>query len=373
MKNPSVSSTSTNIIDVPLPSPWPDANKRLLLGHGAPIEPIRRLGTFSPDEFENFVHQWVHEYLAFQYIEVNKQGGAGDKGRDIIAWIDSKDKTPRRWDNYQCKHYKDPLAPSNFWVELGKMCFYSFQGDYSLPEKYFIVTHKGIGPTLTDLLDNPIKLREELIQNWPTHCQNKITKTKSVILDKKLNAYIKSIDFSFVQSISPQKLLEQHSFTKYHSIIFGTSLKPRPKPAPPPVTIATHETRYVEQIFEAFADHLKCPINNPLDFKQHNHLIKHFNHARICFYSAESLKEFSRDNLPDENYFIDLMEEFLDGLIFTLLKKHADGYEKMIEIGEKVGTLQIDSNVLRDDLLQKDRVGICHHLANEDKLHWVMK
>ncbi len=144
-------------------------------------------------------------------------------------------------------------------------------------------------------------------------------------------------------------------------------------PKIPPSTVAVHETRYVKQICEAFADHLKCSINYPSDFKHHNYLTKQFDHARVCFYSAESLKEFSRDNLPDESYFANLMEQFLEGLAITLFKNHPDGYEKMIEASETVIRLQIGSNVLEGTLRPNDRVGICHHLANEDKIHWVMK
>ena len=25
------------------------------------------------------------------------------------------------WDNFQCKHYKDPLSPAIVWVELGEL------------------------------------------------------------------------------------------------------------------------------------------------------------------------------------------------------------------------------------------------------------
>jgi hypothetical protein len=104
------------------------------------------------------VLEWVHGYLRKKYVEVQQRGSAGDKGRDIIAWIDPPNVTPRRWVNYQCKHYKDPLTPTDIWVELGNLCYYTYRGDYSKPEKLYLVTHQGIGNKLADLLEDPVKL-----------------------------------------------------------------------------------------------------------------------------------------------------------------------------------------------------------------------
>lgn len=77
--------TLINISNPPPPAPWPGANRRLLLG-GAPFQPLRRLAAFSPEEFETFVLEWVHGYLAkrynsfqqLEYHEVKKLGGSGD-------------------------------------------------------------------------------------------------------------------------------------------------------------------------------------------------------------------------------------------------------------------------------------------------------
>jgi hypothetical protein len=72
---------------IPRPTPWPDANRRLLLGQGVPVDPLVRLSTLTDVEFERFIWEWVDGYLAKRYVEVQARGGAGDKGRDILAWI----------------------------------------------------------------------------------------------------------------------------------------------------------------------------------------------------------------------------------------------------------------------------------------------
>lgn len=362
---------SNNLHNASEPPPWPGGNRRLLLGAGAPIQPLVRLGTFSDEEFEIFVLEWIHDYLSKKYYQVQRRGGAGDKGRDIVAWIDPPKINPRRWDNYQCKHYKDPLAPAEFWVELGKLCYNTYIGAYTIPEHYFILTHKGIGPKLSDLIDTPDTLREELIKNWDSHCRDKITATGPIKLEGGFKAYVEAFDFSIVEPIPPMDLIEQHSKTRYHALIFGTALKPRIKPLPPPSTIATSETHYVTQIYEAYADHLKAPVSDEAGFKHRSDLKDHFDKARVCFYTAESLKEFARDNLPDDSYFNDLCALFLEGLFFTLNDTHPDGYHRMRETSKTSLTIRIDASVLRDVLRPDDRVGICHHLANDDKIHWV--
>src|SRR5690349_11791760 len=81
---------------LPPPSRWPGANSRLLgLTAGLPIDPLVRLSTFDDEEFERMVLEWVHGYLSPRYVEVQARGRAGDKGRDVVAWMDPSDRRPR--------------------------------------------------------------------------------------------------------------------------------------------------------------------------------------------------------------------------------------------------------------------------------------
>jgi hypothetical protein len=364
---------SPSIEPVPLPTPWPDANRRLLLGHGAPIDPLVRLATFDYAQFERFIWEWVNGYIAHRYLEVQHRGGAGDKGRDVIGWLDESSVSPRRWDLFQCKRYKDPLTPSDFLLELGKLCYYTFRGDYTPPSRYFIVSPKGVGNTLQDLIDDPKSLKEKLIEKWNDWCLHAITKTEAVVLGGAFLDYVGTFDFSIVKTLPPAELIEQHSKTKYHLAVFGTSFKPRPPVSQPPADIAEGELGYVSRAYEAFADHLKTPVVGPSDFSSHSHLAHCFSHARECFYSAESLKEFSRDNLPDDSAFVNLCHQMLQGVKPTLNKLHVDGYEKLVDVTEKAVGVAITSNILVSEIEPSDRVGLCHQLANNGTIHWVVK
>jgi hypothetical protein len=355
------------ITDLSVPPPFPGVNRFIL---GAPLQPLERLASFSDKQFEVFVWEWAVDYLAGKYHTVQRRGRAGDKGRDVIAWIDPPDVHPRRWDNYQCKHYKEPLSPSDVCIELGKLCFYTYRGDYTIPDNYFLATHKGVGEKLEKMLEDPRTLGTEVTTTWDTRCKDKITSVP-ISLEGGFRDYVRDFDFSIVHAICPEQLLVEHSKTRYHALIFGTFVRPRPQPPAPPPVLQRVEARYVEQIYEAFADCLNRPVTNEADFKDRHDMCQDFRRARVGFYSTESLKEFARDNLPDDTYFTDLKSQFHSGIGIVVDANHTDGYARMIETTKLALQLQINASVLKEELRPDDRIGMCHHLANEDAITWV--
>jgi hypothetical protein len=359
---------------LPVPDKWPGGNRSLLLGAGTFIEPLKRLELFSDKEYETFTLQWVHGYLAKKlgYDEVQIRGGSGDKGRDIVAWRGRPGMAGSSYDNYQCKHYESPLGPTKFWLELGKLCYYTYTGVIPVPANYFVVASKGVSTLLQDKIDDPASLKDGLIANWGTYCKSDIVKGKAnaIELDKGLLDYIEKFNFSIVSSLKPHDCLEYHSHTIYHPLVFGLPLKQRVSPPPPPTGIAAEEMVYVRCIYDAFSENLKHPVNSIGDFVTKSRFVTDFEKARVCFYSTESLKEFSRDNDLDESHFGDLLNEFHNGLFFRYTESYPDGYAKMRSVCEASTSLSIDENILRNQLKQNDRIGICHHLANAGRMVW---
>lgn len=92
---------------------------------GTSIAPLSRLKSISDEAFEDIVLEWAHGYLKNVYSQVRRIGGAGDKGRDIICYYENNDI-----DIYQCKHYGKTLSPTNFWVEFGKLCYFTYTSAY---------------------------------------------------------------------------------------------------------------------------------------------------------------------------------------------------------------------------------------------------
>jgi hypothetical protein len=265
------------------------------------------------------------------------------------------------------------LTPSDFLVELGKLCYYTYRKDYTIPRHYYIVSPLGVGNSLQDLLDEPSELKAKLIEKWDSWCRNEITAKESVALKGEFAEWVKAFDFSIVRTVAPNDLIEQHRETKYHLAVFGSRFKPRQAGALPPQAIADGELIYVQRTYDAFEDHLKTPVTSEKDFDQHKHLTSTFTHARECFYSAESLKEFSRDNLPDDREYANLCNQMLQGIRPTLNRQHADGYEKLVDATEKAVAVAITSNVLTSEMEPSDRIGICHQLVNDGFVRWVEK
>lgn len=102
---------------LPTPKPPPGGVSAAAVVGGQPIPPIERIKLFSADQWEEFIAEWV-DSLRDSYSSVEKCGGVGDMGRDIVAVsVDDHEI----WDNYQCKHYAGPLQPSQVWIEFGKL------------------------------------------------------------------------------------------------------------------------------------------------------------------------------------------------------------------------------------------------------------
>ncbi|MCY8789786.1 restriction endonuclease [Bacillus inaquosorum] len=357
------------------------SNHQLLMGQYIP--PIDRLKIISPDEFEEMIEEWIYGYLIPRYGKVEKVvriGGAGDKGRDVIAYRKySKDSTEAVWENYQCKHYNGPLAPSEMWVEFGKLCYYTFIGDYSVPKKYYLVAPQGIGGKLHDLIMKPDELRSELIKNWNKKCLDSITKTKQVPLEGEFKVYTENFDFSIIDSVTPAELIEQYQKTIYFPFRFGGGLQKIPdRQSQVPEEVSEKELLYIEKLFNAYSDHKKEEINNIDDLKKYPVLRKHFNRQRTYFYQAESLKVFERDTIPNGvGAFNDLKNEVFHGIVDVVYSEYEDGLERLKVTNQEARKLVIEGNILASFINGNDKSGICHHLANEEDLEeeitWVIK
>jgi hypothetical protein len=255
---------------------------------------LDRIKIFSPTEWELFVQEWV-DSLRDQYELVERCGGAGDMGRDVIATV----KGGKSWDNYQCKHYPESLKPSDVWLELGKLAYYTKRGDFEYPRRYYFIAPRGAGTTLSNLLKKPETLRNELLKHWNDHCRKGITKTQVIELDAVMETHIKGLDFSIFEATPVLRILDAHAKTRWHAARFGGGLPARPAPLAPPAVPANNESVFIAELRRAYADHLKKVVNDvDMDLVGHDDLRDHFSDARIEFYSAEGLRTFSRDTLP---------------------------------------------------------------------------
>jgi hypothetical protein len=354
-------------VPIPQPTAPPPGLAADVVATGLPVPPADRVRLFSHDQWERFVQEWV-DSLREEYELVERCGGAGDMGRDVLATVkDGKGA----WDNYQCKHYQKALAPGDVWIELGKLAYYTLRKAYSYPRSYFFVAPQGVGPTLSNLLKKPQALRDGLLANWDKACRTEITKTEVVECDAAMKAHIASLDFSIFKTRPLLRIIEGHAKTRWYVARFGGGLPPRPDPLSPPSVPADNEAVFVGELRRAYADHLKQDLKD-LDtgLASREDLCEHFHDARVEFYSAEGLRTFSRDTLP-AGEFEKLKDEVHSGIKDDVRGDHADGYGRIVAAVKTARSLQLTSNPLTTRIHTRDRGGICHQLANDGRVRWV--
>jgi hypothetical protein len=335
---------------------------------GVPIPKTLRVQTFSPDDWEEFVEEWATS-LESSYQKIRRFGGSGDLGVDIAGFC-TNDGFKGEWDNYQCKRYDHPLRPSDIWIEIGKIIYYSHMGEYVPPRKYYFVCSQGIGTSLEKLLNKSDDLKSKAAENWGNHCKTGITSTADVVLSGSLETFFDGFDFKIFESKSLVELIDGHSTTGYHAVRFGGGLPQRPLPDIPPDMPATSESRYIRQLLDAYSDHLGAMLPDAASLNPHNNLKRDYLRQRERFYHAEALRNFARDTVP-EGTFDALQDELYHGVVDICEGIHANGFERMRATVAQASQVAVTSNPLAPATKTQDRQGICHQLANDDRLTWV--
>jgi hypothetical protein len=240
--------------------------------------------------------------------------------------------------------------------------------EYTVPRAYYFVAPKGAGAKLSKMLRNPTKLKAELLAHWDGSCRDKITKTAAVPLDAALRAHIDSLNFSIFSVLSPVSLLKQHAKTPWHAARFGGGLPPRLAPAPPPAEVAAGESVYVRSLLDAYEEKLGAALAGIADLKDVD-LSVHFRRAREEFYSAESLREFSRDSVP-MGTFDALLDEVYSGVIDVVEATHPSAMERVLASVKQAKALALTANALVSRVTTGDKGGMCHQLANDRRVKW---
>lgn len=330
------------------------------------IPPIERIRFFSDEQFEAFITEWAVSCIKPACREVYNLGGAGDKGRDVIAEFD--DGT---FVYYQCKKYDHALMPSDIYVELGKFCYFTHCNLIAMPTKYYFVCPYDVGPTLYDLLRNPTQLRNELLTHWDNSCQDKISKGTSIKLSPSLRMHIENLDFSIFGCKAICSIIEEYRANEqYFYLRFGGATPPkRPVDQTPPEEIAFEELKYVDKARRAFMLSKRFSSPDEKQLKTDEFVGK----QRKLFYVAESLRRYSKGIYLSDEQFLHLKSEMLSAVQDTVEMDYATPLLRLqstlqVAAGARTDTNPLDYqfHVVKND----DRRGICHHLSNEDAISW---
>jgi hypothetical protein len=338
---------------------------------GGPVTPLQRLRIMDDKEWEAFILEWI-DSLRQKYTDVHQCGGGGDLGRDVIGFKAGVNPQSH-WDNYQCKHYAQPLSVADVVAEVGKLLYYASQGQFSLPDEYFFVAPQGPSTALIKCLQKGT-LKQEVISRWNKECSTSITKGKTIPL-AVVQGTIARFDFSRIIALAPLRIIEGHQQTSYYTFRFGGGLPSRVLPIPkPPASIQAEEHVYIKKLLDAYEDEKKTPFPTVAAVQADApELAKHLDRSREQFFSAESLRAFSRDNVP-KGTFEELQSEISDGVQDVYEDpSHHSGYQRVRKTVQQARVLPITGNPLLGVMHNNDRAGICHQLANDDQMTWVQK
>lgn len=355
---------------IPLPTLEPPQNTNCIFDTS--IDPLKKLKIIGDSEFEDIVCEWATSYLSKseKYVNVAQIGGSKDSGRDLIAYID---ENYQEFDIFQCKHYKNPLTPSAYMVEFGKLCYYTMTQQYAKPRKYFIVASNGIGRDLRKLVESPSDINGALIKKWDKYCapKEKIT-AEGVPLTPQLRSYIDNFDFSIVSDIAPATLLEQFSQTMWFKYHFGGGLKKRKKFRAVPETLSPEEYRmeYVKQLLKVYSNHEGKNFGDAISLQSVPGLYEHFKCQREYFYHADALERFSRDEFITNDAYNEVKDQVRCGISNTYKSVKDNELERVDRTIDRAQILPISTDEFADITIQ-EKSGICHDLVNDNKIRWV--
>ncbi|WP_233899311.1 ABC-three component system protein [Tenacibaculum piscium] len=339
------------------------------VNYGRRIIPLKMIEHMSFDDWEVFIEEWV-DIKKVDYLEGEQFGGAGDKGRDVVGYVTDKNKPNYVWDCFQCKHYSNALTPSDVYKEFIKILFHTFNQEYPTPRKYYFISPKGCGTSLSKLLLNPKKLKDAIVNNWSKH--NQIDTTKGGIqLKGKLLSWVNDFDYSIFSKIHTKDILKEHKKHPNHIIRFGGGLPEREKLDINTISdnIKSSETTYVSQLLSAYSSESKEIYKNVSNLDSKELYKNHFTRARMSFHHAEQLRNFSRDSLPVDT-FDDFQKEIFEGIVDIVEDIHSNSFIKVKEVEKEASKVIISSNPLKDVSLIYDKKGICHQLVNDNKIKW---
>ena len=345
---------------------------------GIPIPPVRLLQVMSATDWEDFTEEWLTLYRqSGKYNSIKKYSGPGDLGLDVVAFT-SAEGFSMPWDSYQCKHYDHALEPNDIYGEVGKIIYHSFKQTppfnqaCRVPRRHVFVSPQGVGITVGRWLKDPSRFKEAVREIWEEKAVPKIGVGVHAPLNGELLEYFDAFDFGIFGDRTGVELIEEHAQTVFYAARFGGGLPPRGAPDAPPPVPTEAESLYLQKLLNAYADHLQEPVPAPTSLTTHPEFARHYERQRVLFYSAESLRNFARDRTPPLT-FESLQEDIYHGVVDTCDGNHADSFERLRATVSVAGQVDVGGNALVGVTRVADKQGICHQLANDDRLSWAKK
>jgi hypothetical protein len=151
---------------------------------------------------------------------------------------------------------------------------------------------------------------------------------------------------------------------------------PKPKEVAVPPKFAKEEDGYIKELYKAYGDAENISSFSQRDLENYPDYAEDLDERRIDYYAAESIRrgvqELKTPSLT--NQFDVLKESTYKGVKDTERKKYPDGYERMLSVMEQSVKVPAKNYLLSSSpywISEKIQKGVCHHLVNDGRLHWV--
>jgi hypothetical protein len=327
----------------------------------API--VKLVRAYDAVEWEIFISEWQKGLQG--YHAVKRLGGSGDLGRDVIG-LCSPDGCQGIWDNYQCKHYEKALGVPRVCEDAGKIIVHAFRKEFMPPRQCSFVAPKGPDTALRDMLLNPDKFRAEVIASWDTRVARRVVDGEKHALTGKLAAYVAAYDFTSFTYATLDEILDDHRRTAYWASRFDGQLPP-PNPGQKPEAVAPEETVYVGKLLEVYSEKTGEDIACVDDLSAHAEWGDDLQKQRVRFYDAEAFMATYRDQTEPGTIesFADQILDAIDPALDLAVSAH-----HRLSTALSVAGQAVPASVLAAQAKIRVKQGVCHQLANADRVTW---
>ena len=333
------------------------------------------LKTMHEETYEELVTAWAFWCLKedgkSKYEDVLHIGGAGDKGVDVIAFIDQK---TNKCDIYQCKHYKHPINRSDIIGEIGKFLFFMWKGEIAIPESYYLMGPEGLSSQFTHIYTDPIKLKKAVLDSWEKDISGNIEKGKTYPLEGELYSFVERFDYTKFKVYSVNRFLMdlldcEKRYVYFQYFGFHKEYLRRIK-KPTPDELDEYERKYIEHILAAYNDVDGVAGIDEKNVKSSD-FARHYNRSRDEFWLAESVKKMEEENSPgDKDEFEELKDDMEDYVADTYEQTYKDANQRMRAVTDKSTSMPKKGRVISSELGARELKGVCFQLSNEDRLIW---
>lgn len=232
---------------------------------------------------------------------------------------------------------------------------------------------------MKELVTNAENLEEELREQWLEECEMRddgaFLAHVFLYAVTQENVIHEPVDEEIV---APRLDKEDEEELKMYQKLLAKHAKPVPDE--PPIDIADKEIEYVKQLLMAYADaeHVASIDRTDLENNpKYNKYRRNFERSRWDFYSAEKIRESSKDilKLNEKDGFEVAKNEVFSGVVDVWELHDTDnGFKRMSAVMAQAASYELSENTKRrllNWITAAEKKGICHILVGENKLWWV--